>query len=148
MHSKALILIIAIVAVIGAGLWLGGSYLLKGENGYLTDSRVAALRENYCKLLGGEMVVTGCGIATCAEKCSIRFRDAGKSCRSSKDCSGKCIIDLAKQSLSGCRKIDDKKFDCTSAGLKPVCETRIIKNCQYGYEYDNGIVTEYGNCTL
>jgi hypothetical protein len=146
MPKKIIIpVIIVAVVVIGAAIW-AHSFFINGTSGYQTKAWVESARKDYCKLWGGTMVDTGCGIAACTSKCSIPYRDAGKACESSSQCSGKCVI--TSQQLAQCRKTEAYKYDCTDFVSKGACQKKMLENCQYDYEFNRGTATQIGNCML
>ncbi len=133
---------VAIIAFVANRIVMGGE-IVSGSEGVL-----ASLARNYCGLRGGQMVSTGCGIANCRETCLISLTDAGRSCASSKDCSGRCLVEnitgIAAQMgagvyspPSGCIK-QGTDYQC-GADLRGQCASfRRLPNCQSNFELLGG----------
>ncbi len=107
--------------------------------------------ETTCKARHGTTIEAGCGIGGCSYKCVVPYRDGGKSCVRTSDCSGHCLVaspampntpDIILGNygiLNQCVKLD-KGFDC--AALKPIgqCQKMEMANCESGWELNDGKV--------
>lgn len=141
------VLIILALLALGGHLWLtrpimgGGSF--------------SELKQSFCSALRGEMRGYGCGRGGCSHTCIFPYRDAGKPCQTSKDCSGKCVVakpfileflgigrqpDIAPDALEVCKQGQGMVFDCTGQNFEAACQQWPISNCQRIWEYDKGFV--------
>ncbi|MFC1638829.1 hypothetical protein ACFL26_00990 [Patescibacteria group bacterium] len=97
---------------------------------FFSSIEATAPSSRLCDLRGGKMVSTGCGIANCTYECFRLNSDAGKPCRSSSQCKGKCLYAAfdtvyGPESVPGC---DEDGF-CIGE-LEGTCsETDRLKNC-------------------
>ncbi len=120
-----------------------------------------------CSLRGGSMIENGCGIARCTYKCAVPYRDGGKACSNSTQCSNRCIttdsrlpfpfsergtqkqIEQGKAKLKQCTRTVENTYDCNTMKLHGACEQREQKNCEYLWELNNGTISPiFADCTL
>lgn len=163
MTKKLLIIITAIVALILIGIiyWPNGiDYTRKYHN--IKYKLGYTIKPIICKVTGGKMQTTGCGIARCTQGCFYKKSDAGKRCLSSKDCKGKCLLnrsseiqqgdvasDGSHKNMSACIKGQNDMYDCSKSGLQAACQSTELENCEMAWEYDHGIAKRImGDCSL
>lgn len=120
-----------------------------------------------CSLRGGSMIESGCGIARCTYKCAVSYRDGGKACTNSTQCSHRCITDDARlpspfsergsqkqieqgsAKLKQCTRTAEDTYDCNAMKLSGACEQREPQNCEFRWEVNNGIISPiFVDCTL
>lgn len=126
------------------------------------SDRVVSWRGSACKMIGGEMKESGCGIGRCIYECYKAYADAGLPCQSSQACAGKCIVISPKfkefyvsnweldpekvqksellQELIKCDKGENNMFNCSALNLKAECQKFKPANCETQWEFDRGIV--------
>lgn len=117
-----------------------------------------------CSLRGGSMIIEGCGIANCTQKCAVRYSDGGKSCANSDQCSHNCVTNDARLPepmsvafgdksglgiLEKCTKLEKNVFDCQVLNLQGKCEIQRPSNCENRWELNDGVVKpNFSNCKI
>ena len=120
-----------------------------------------------CSLRGGSMIESGCGIARCTYKCVVPYRDGGRACSNSDQCSHRCVVvdsrlptpfsekGTQKQIASGmakleqCTRTTENIYDCNVLKLSGTCEQREQKNCEDRWELNDGVISPiFADCTL
>ena len=117
--------------------------------------------EKTCPLRKGRMIEMGCGIANCRYRCAIPYKDGGKSCTNSSQCSHRCVttdpritsqmwLVTGRKGLTSCVKLEDYKYDCSNINLVGHCEEIEQKNCEERFELNDGIITPifFLHCTM
>lgn len=112
-----------------------------------------------CKNIGGE-ITYGCGDRV--EKCYY-ISDNGKSCKSSKDCKGLCVVSNPKlgevqgkyepAGLEKCRKINVNnqkglvlaEYDCSNQNFEAKCEFTRPQSHGKKWVFNNGIISYQEN---
>lgn len=155
--KKIIFILLIIFAVAGVSLFFLGKN--PGARGKIAKAT--------CSLRGGSMVESGCGIARCTYKCVVPYRDGGKSCSHSNQCSHHCItndprlpypfsergsqkqIEQGLAKLQQCTRTAADTYDCTGMKLTGTCEQQEQKNCEYRWEFNNGIISPiFADCSL
>lgn len=158
MNKKIIIAIIALI-VVGLGALAVSQKISKKS----VVRNLGGISESECAAHHGEMIEKGCGIARCFYECIVPFKDGGKNCTKSSDCSGRCLVDYPGLSynidrsaartgvFSKCKLEDEKNmaFDCRALNLKGKCQKNEFKNCESAWEFDGGKVKSiFIGCTL
>jgi len=108
------------------------------------------------------MITGGCGIVGCDLKCTVPYRDGGKECANSSQCSHHCIVaddslppptfqikNRTMQGVEGCVMLENNKYDCSTVSLSGSCEKREAENCENRWELNDGTITAlFASCTL
>ncbi len=145
--KQIVIAVLIVMALVAANV-----IFLMGKNYTWKPGPLDDYRAQYCQLLGGTMRDTGCGIAGCAKTCRFPYRDGGKTCQSSRDCSGKCLLASPKimpyypaiknwpmpAELKNCGTSGGQTFNCADQGWQGQCQSWPLQNCDVFWEYDHG----------
>lgn len=153
--------IIIVIAILVFGLFVGSLFGNRVVRIILNIPVAIIMTPGYivknviCKNIGGE-ITYGCGDRV--EKCYF-VSDAGKSCNSSKDCKGLCVVSNPKlgevqgkyepAGLEKCRKINVNnqkglvlaEYDCSGQNFEARCE--FVRPQSHGkkWVFNNGIIS-------
>lgn len=156
---KKILLVIGVLIFIALAIFAAYVYLILTPNP-IQKTALGDFKTRLCGNLGGVMRTAGCGIAGCSDKCVFPYRDGGKPCRSSADCSGLCVVtnpnivppvkDTAIPELKSCIKNGKNDYDCSGMSFVTECQKEPLANCGIAVEFNDGKIhfVSSKNCSI